>query len=318
MSLNNVVKCSQKNKRVLIVGAGGFIGTNLVRSLSSVNNEVRAISRSFLDERPIENVVRIKADLSDAVLVREHCEWADYVVYLVTESTPATASTNVVGSAEKDIIEALKFFELCVEMRIKKLIYMSSGGTVYGDTKQIPTPESTVLDPRNAYAVAKVAVENYLAIYHQLHDLDYIILRVSNPYGPYQYATKKQGVIGGFVGLACKSEPVSLWGDGSIIRDYLYIDDLCEAIVKAIEYSGDHRVFNIASGIGHSLNEVLDLIRATGLEVKVESKSCENVGVKTSVLDITMANAELGWSPKTVIGDGISSFVAWYRQSGHQ
>jgi UDP-glucose 4-epimerase len=301
-------------KNVLVVGSGGFVGTNLINQLANSNYRVRGLSRSFLQNNVGPPVELITLDLRDLAAVEVHCQWADVVVYLASDGAPATANDNVIASVEKGIVDSLRFFELCIKHGLSKLVYISSGGTVYGDALQVPTPETARLQPNNAYSIGKMAVEHYLSLYHQLHQLDYVVLRVSNPYGPYQFGAKNQGVIGRFIDLAFKGEPVSLWGDGSVIRDYIYIDDVCHAIVKAMEYQGPCRIMNIGSGVGRSLSEIIEVIRAKGLDLNVNKKPGLLATVGTSILDTSLAQKELGWAANTSIDSGIDQFIAWFKQ----
>lgn len=303
------------NKNVLVVGAGGFIGTNLLHWMAKGAYNVRAISRSYLEGVAGENMLLITADLNDEAIANEHCAWADVVIYLASEGTPATANNDIVASAEQGIVNSLKFFEHCAKQCVEKLVYISSGGTVYGDAEQVPTPETAELKPNNAYAISKIAVEQYLALYKQLGRLDFVVLRASNPYGPYQFATKNQGVIGRFIGLASRGEPVPLWGDGSAIRDYIYIDDLCEAILKAADFQGPETVFNIGSGVGTSLTEVVDEIQAADLHIEIVKKPAEPTVVKKSVLDVSLAKKVLNWSPRVSMDAGIKKTVKWFSSS---
>lgn len=302
-----------KQKNILVVGGGGFIGTNLLLQLQYKEWNVRAISRSYLEKVTSKNISLITADLNDIAIADEQCGWADVVIYLASEGTPATANKDIVASAEQGIINSLRFFECCAHNGVEKLVYISSGGTVYGNAEHVPTPETAELKPNNAYAVSKIAVEQYLSLYRQLGRLNYVVLRASNPYGPYQFANKNQGVIGRFIGLACSGEPVPVWGDGSAVRDYLYIDDMCEAVLKAVDYEGSETVINIGSGIGRSLTEVIDVARSTGLNIKVLNKPALPVIVAASVLDISLAKQELGWQPSVSFKDGITRFTKWFQ-----
>ena len=312
MGRGEVVNNMINNKNILVVGAGGFIGTNLLLHMQKLNCKVRAISRSYLALVPGDNILLITADLNDGAVADEHCAWADIVIYLASEGAPATANENIVASAEQGVVNSLKFFERCVSQNIEKLVYLSSGGTIYGDAEQVPTPETSALKPNNAYSISKMAVEQYLALYKQLGRLNYVVLRASNPYGPYQFATKNQGVIGRFIGLASRGEPVPLWGDGSAIRDYLYVDDLSEAILKAVEYRGSETTFNIGSGVGRSLMEVIECIKATGLDVNVINKPALPAAVAASVLDISLARRELNWEPIVQFEHGVTRFTKWF------
>jgi UDP-glucose 4-epimerase len=299
-------------KKVFIVGAGGFIGTNLTSYLIDEGYHVRAVSRSFFEPKmDNKNLTHITCDLMQIEQLSEHCTWADVVIYLASEGTPVTSNINMSAGAESGIVNSLKFFDLCVQESIGRLIFVSSGGTVYGDAEKIPTPETAKLKPFSAYAINKVTLEYYLALYHKLYSLDYRVLRVSNPYGPYQFANKKQGVIGGFLKSISNNEPIQLWGDGEVVRDYIFIDDLSRAIEACVNYRGAERTFNIGSGAGHSILDVLDVIRNLNIGFDIDRQP-GIAAVASSILDVRLAKKELKWQAQIELHEGIKRFHLWF------
>ena len=179
------------------------------------------------------------------------------------------------------------------------MVYVSSGGTIYGIPEHVPTPESAATSPITAYGVTKLAVEKYLHLYHHLYGLEYRVLRVANPFGPYQTAVKNQGVIAAFMRQALRGEPIDVWGDGSVVRDYIYIDDVISAMLAAATHEGPSRVFNVGRGEGRSLAEIVEAIEAvSGLVIPARYGAARPIDVPRSILDITLARQELGWQPQ--------------------
>ena len=127
---------------------------------------------------------------------------------------------------------SLALFDICRNSGVKRIVFVSSGGTIYGPSAQIPISETAPTDPITAYGVGKLAIEKYLALYEHLFGLDYRILRVANPFGPFQIPLKNQGVIAALISRALKNEPIEIWGDGSVVRDYIYVDDVVAALEK--------------------------------------------------------------------------------------
>jgi UDP-glucose 4-epimerase len=191
---------------------------------------------------------------------------------------------------------------------------VSSGGTIYGVPDIVPTPEEAPTNPITAYGISKLAIEKYLALYEFLYGLQYRVLRVANPFGPYQTALKNQGVIAAFLHGAMDGKPIQMWGDGSVIRDYIYVGDVVDALTLAATHEGIGRIFNIGSGEGRSLNDiVLAIDHLLGDEILVEQRPGRPVDVPVSILDTSFAASELGWRSRTVFEDGLRTTIQWMK-----
>ena len=237
------------------------------------------------------------------------------VIHLIGATTPASANLNMATDLEANVISTLHFLDACRHHNVKRVIFVSSGGTVYGIPNCIPTPESAPLEPITAYGVSKLAIERYLHLHSHLYGLDYVVLRVANPYGPYQTAKKGQGVIAAFISNALRGEPLEIWGDGSVVRDYLHVDDVVNAIQLAMNYSGASGIFNIGSGHGHSISEIASIIeRVIGHPVQRSYLAARRIDVPRSVLDVSAAHAILGWRPQTDLQTGIRQTMEWMRR----
>ncbi|MDX8404954.1 MAG: GDP-mannose 4,6-dehydratase, partial [Mariprofundus sp.] len=205
---------------------------------------------------------------------------------------------------------------LLEQMRKKdlhRILYLSSGGTVYGNPESSPISENHPLKPISSYGIVKVAIEKYLFMYQQLYGLQPVILRPSNPYGPRQGHAGVQGLIGTLLARAFSGEILEIWGDGSIVRDYMHVSDLARLCVVALE---DNRcgVFNAGSGEGHSINQIIEMTRdLTGGELKVRYEEARSFDVKEVVLDISSAMQQFDWKPEVELSTGIREHMEWLR-----
>jgi UDP-glucose 4-epimerase len=207
---------------------------------------------------------------------------------------------------QSNVIETIFLLEQCVAKKIRKVVFISSGGTVYGMPVRLPIPEDSPTEPECSYGITKLAIEKYLALFHLLYGLDYTVVRPANPYGSRQDPFGIQGAISVFLGKVARNEQIEIWGDGRVVRDYIYIDDLIDGIYRAAMTKSSSRIFNLGSGRGHSLNEILQVIRAvTGHELAVKYTAGRPFDVPEIYLDISRARNELGWSPSMSLEDGI-------------
>jgi UDP-glucose 4-epimerase len=200
---------------------------------------------------------------------------------------------------------------------LRKLVYVSSGGTVYGIPRMDPVDEEHPLRPISSYGIVKVAIENYLHMEQHLHGLQHVVLRASNPYGPRQGHRGIQGIIGAHLWHIARGEPVEIWGDGSIVRDFIHVRDLAELCVAALR-SDTTGCFNAGSGKGTSINEIVQCISRTvqstgGAPVVPVYMPGRDFDVPRVVLDISRARAALNWEPRIDIGDGIAETWDWVR-----
>lgn len=296
--------------RVALIGAGGFFGANLARYLVSRIDDLRCfgLHRSFPEV--MQGIAWVTGDMASSCLddVLVGC---DTVVHLASTSAPGT-DLDISADAKANVIASLNLFDRCVAAGVKQIIFISSGGTVYGIPNHLPIPESAPTHPITAYGVAKLAIEKYLGVYARLHGLDYRVLRISNLYGPYQTTTKMQGVVAAFLFKALQSKPVEIWGDGKVVRDYVYAGDAAEAVFAAMRYTGAERIFNIGGGIGMSLNEVIATVETMlGRRIEKIHRIGRAVDVPVNVLDCSLAKRELGWAASTDFIHGLEATSAW-------
>lgn len=298
--------------KVLVLGGCGFIGSHLVDGLLGAGHKVRVLDRSpKLYRAPLTNVDYRFGDFSNTPFLAEALEGIEVVYHLISTTVPSTSNLDPMSDVRSNLINTLQLLQLMVQKNIPKIIFLSSGGTVYGKPDVVPIPESHPLRPICSYGVVKVAIENYLFMFHQLHGLEYVVLRASNPYGERQGHVGVQGVIGSFMAKILGGEPIEIWGDGSVVRDFIYINDLAKLCVLAAK-SEKSGIYNAGSGVGHSINEIVSAFtEVTGLKIEPAYRPGRGYDVPSVILDIMGAKCTFDWFPQIDLHDGIECSWQW-------
>ena len=298
--------------RILVLGGNGFIGVNLVDRLINSGHKVCVYDRSHPRFRnPLVNVEYQYGSLNDESSVSQALQNKEVVFHLISSSIPSTSNLSPIDDIKNNLVDTVSLLECMNKMKIRKIIYISSGGTIYGDSSNALINEDHSLNPNCSYGIVKLAVEKYLMMYARLYKFEPVILRASNPYGPWQGKVGLQGLIGTVLSKVINNEFIEVWGDGEVIRDYLYVTDLVDACERALnkELSG---IFNIGSGIGYSINQIIKLIEnITSKKIEVRYSESREVDLKKVVLDISKAKKELGWEPKVSINEGLKMHYKW-------
>jgi UDP-glucose 4-epimerase len=301
-------------QRCLVLGGGGFLGTHLCNALIECGADVQAFGRtraypSALDER----VVWTTGELSNLTAIARAVEGQDVIFQLIGGSLPATSNRDPAADLEASVLSMIRVLDLCRNERPRKFVFPSSGGTVYGVTTSIPISEDAPTNPISAYGISKLTVEKYLALYHHLYGLDYQVLRIANPYGRYQSGVRRQGVVAALITRALSGKPLEIWGTGTVIRDFIHVSDVVAAMITVLNYAGPHRVLNVGSGVGISVQEVAnDVESALGRGVLPRSyRESRAADVPVNVLDISRITAGTGWRPRTSWREGLADTVQW-------
>lgn len=300
--------------KILVLGGGGFIGYHLVEDLVAVGHEVKVLGRSRISGRPLPAGVKyVSGELADSQLMRELLMDVDAVAHLISATVPATGDKNPGKDVELNLLGTLSLLEDMAACNVTRILYLSSGGTVYGKPQEVPIPEGHILDPICSYGVVKVAIESYLKLYEIKSGLRPVVIRASNPYGLYQGNLGVQGIIGTYLNLALKHQPIEIWGDGSTIRDYIHVKDLSSLCVKVL-LSDKVGVYNGGSGTGTSVLHIAEIVQEiTGNPIPVVYKPHRSLDVPISVLDIERAKMDFGWQPKIGLREGIAGVWSWLR-----
>lgn len=302
--------------RILVLGGNGFIGSHLVDRLLAEGHRVRVFDRyQEIYRAPLADVEYCMADFGNRGLLANALLGVEIVYHLISTTLPKTSNDDPVFDVSSNVIESLFFLEECVKSKVRKVVFISSGGTVYGNPAILPIPEDAPTNPECSYGITKLTIEKYLALYQSRYGLDYTIVRPSNPYGSRQNPSGIQGAIPVFLANAHKGEPIRIWGDGEVVRDYLYIDDLIDAMYRVINTDSAEKVFNIGSGRGSSLNEIVGILKkVTNRDITVRYEDRRNFDVPINYLDIEKARKILAWAPKTDLEDGMGRVWEFIKQ----
>lgn len=295
-------------RRAAVIGGNGFIGSQLVSTLAEGGVQVRSFARRKGATQP--GVEQIVGDVTDQVQVRSAVDGVETVYYCAWTTVPQTADENPAWDVESNLVAGLRVLDACVEAGVRTFVFPSSGGTVYGDPgTSDPIDEHHPTEPICSYGVTKLMFERFLGLYRSTRQLDHRILRIGNAYGAGQRVDKPQGLIGVVLHRLLQGEPITVWGDGLTVRDYLHASDVAAALVAAghAELSEDDpRTFNIGSGIGHSVIDILDEVeRVTGWKPVVRREPIRSCDAQAVVLSVAQAKHTLGWSAAVRLEEGI-------------
>lgn len=309
--------------KIIVFGGGGFIGSTIVDRLLAEGHRVKVFERPgipcYREFRMDEDVEWMTGDLQCKHDVGSAIEGADAVFHLVSTTLPKSSNDDPIYDIQSNLVASIQMLDAMVAHNVKKIVFISSGGTVYGKPKRIPIDETHPTDPEVSYGITKLAIEKYLLMYNHLHGIKPIILRVANPYGERQRVETAQGAVGVFLHRALNGLPIEIWGDGNVQRDFLHVSDVAEAFSKAVNYQGDQFVFNISSGTGTSLNALIKLLsEAHGKDLDVVYKPGRSFDVPVSILCNNLAKKELNWSPKIEIHEGIRRTYNWMKAKGRK
>ncbi len=273
----------RSGKKAIILGGNGFIGKNLATELLAKDYDVTCFDCAA-PQMEMDGILYIKGDFFDDNQLEELVRNHDVIYHAVSTINPGNSNMFYMRGYEKDFIQSVHLCEF-VQKHHKKLIFLSSGGTVYGKHDVFPIKESAACHPINHYGTVKSCIENAMLAFKSQNDGNMIIARISNPYGPGQDYKKGVGVIDAILKNAIKGTPMTIWGDGEVIRDYIYIKDACAMLVALADYEGKESVFNLSTGEGRSVNEIISLIRNLYPQLSVIYQEGRPVDLPKIILD---------------------------------
>jgi len=301
----------------LVTGGAGFIGSHLVDTLIREGHKVVVIDN--LSNGKIENLNRNALFYQQSVEDEEMMERIfmlhkfDFVFHLAAQASVSISVREPTKDAKANILGSLVLLEKSVKYKVKKFVFSSTGGAIYGDGVPTPTNELTVPDPISPYGIAKRSVEMYLEFYRKEKNLDYVALRYGNVYGPRQDPNGEAGVVAIFSSRMLKNDEVNIFGDGEYVRDYVYVKDVVRANLLALK-EGVTGIFNIGTGVGTSVNELFKLLaQITGYQKQPVYREPRKGDIRKSILDASKANVELNWFPQTTLAEGLALTVEFFR-----
>lgn len=291
----------------LVLGANGFIGSHLVDALAEDGHFVRCFDRYRSNDVIFSNQDHhdteiMRGDFLSTASLEAALEDMDYVFHFISTTNPFTAENDPLFDLDTNVKMSVELFRICSEKGIKKVIFASTGGAIYGNVSTAdPISEKICPKPISPYAIGKLSIENYLRYFETKHNLSYTVLRISNPYGPRQNTLSGQGVIPIFLDRIRNKKPITVYGDGSMVRDYVYVGDVARLVAKSFEKTSNGSVYNLGSGKGRTINELVDVIKdVTGTHPIIESRPTPSTFVQSVVLDTSKFFTDFGIENKLI------------------
>lgn len=305
--------------RTLVVGGAGFIGSHLVRLL--VKDGRRAVTVAGRRANPPVNfpssVTYVSADVADEAQLLPLLAATDEIIDLAYSTVPKTSYDDPIHDVLANLPATVNLLRRSSEFPLRRVLLVSSGGTVYGNARWLPIDETHPTNPVSPYGITKLAAEKYALMFHRLTDLPVIIARPGNPYGPLQFGRLSQGFIGAALHAAFNKGTVQVFGERGTVRDYIHIDDLCRGLLAALDHGTPGDIFNIGTGLGHDNRAVLDLltgiVRRNGCELSVEARPARGFDVAENVLSSARLTFISGWRPSIELEAGLQSTWDWVR-----
>jgi UDP-glucose 4-epimerase len=305
--------------RVVILGGGGFLGSAVSDRLLLDGHDVRIFERPHVAPYrhfgKLEHVEWVSGDIQSLHDLARAVEGMGAVVHLVSATLPKSSNEDAIFDVQSNLIATLHLLNAMAAAGVPRIVFASSGGTVYGKPEYLPVDEKHPTNPLVSYGIIKLTIEKYLLLYERMRGIRAMILRVSNAYGERQRVETAQGALNVFLHRALLGQPVEIWGDGKTTRDFIHVSDIAEGLAKALAYEGETRILNISSGTGVSLNDLVHMIEEH-IRRPIEKRYLpgRSFDVPVSVLSNELAKRELHWEPKVRLEDGIRLTAEWMRR----
>lgn len=304
--------------KILLLGACGFLGKSMTQYLlnNSYSNLV-LFGRNFSTlniEKKENRCTLVGGNFSRNYDFNSLTYGVEKVFHLISTSRPNTHFNDYFDELEQNVAPTFKLLESCVKNGVKQIVFLSSGGTIYGLSKGIPHTELDQTNPICSYGIQKLVIEKYLQLFYRKFGLDYRIIRLSNLFGPLQNPKGGLGAVTTFSYQAVNKQKIHVFGDGSIIRDYIYIDDAIQGIINICKYNGSEKLFNLGSGKGSSLNDVITCIEnILGESILIEYEPERTIDVPYSVVDISKYHSIAPNHTMLTLYDGIRKMINYYK-----
>ncbi|MHA2346204.1 MAG: NAD-dependent epimerase/dehydratase family protein [Candidatus Hodarchaeales archaeon] len=305
--------------KILVTGGAGFVGSHLINDLLNQDHEIICLDNFSTGkmaniENVKDNITIIEGDIRKLSILQSAIVNVDCVFHLAAQISVSHSIRDPSFDASININGFINLLDVALNASVKRIVYVSTGGAIYGDPKVIPAKEIAQEDPISPYGISKLVGEKYLKWYNKTHGLSYAVIRPSNIYGPHQDPLGEAGVISIFLGRVFSQLPVEIFGNGSDTRDYIYVKDIADICIKAMN-SDKNDTYNAGTGIETTLLELIDVVSKVTNRT-VEKKFCppRPGDVKKIALDSSKAKSELNWSPTTNLKEGIQHTWKWYKE----
>ena len=307
---------ANNQRTALVTGGAGFIGSHLVDALVARGDSVAVIDDMSSGKsgylNPAAELYEMDIRDDDAANIIDSVR-PDVVFHVAAQISVSVSAREPKFDAETNILGSLNILDAMNAVGAPKMVFVSTGGAMYGEPEILPAPETLPAHPAAPYGASKLAVENYLSVYKGLRGIDYSIIRPANVYGPRQDPHGEAGVVAIFTRAMLAGQPVRIFGDGTDERDYVHVEDVVDALIRAADCPGTGP-YNIGSGRGTSVNDIAAMLAAlTGYTDEPQFLPPRPGDLKRISLDASLAKKELGWSPTTSLNDGLRQTVDWFR-----
>lgn len=305
-----------------VIGGTGFIGRKVVDFLLATGRRISVVGRQPEPSQPLPEKVRYFAgDLGDKYFLAGALKGVNEIIDLAYSSVPKTSFENPIEDITSNLPASVNLFELACTLQIRKLVFASSGGTIYGEPVFLPISETHPTNPISPYGITKLALEKYAFMFHRLKGLPIVCARPSNPYGEGQKPFLGQGFIATAIASILSRKEISIFGERGTIRDYIYIDDLARGIVAVLDSGLPGECYNIGSGIGRSNLDIIASISRIagehGLRFKVRHLPGRPFDVSANILDNSKLREISGWNLSTDFEKTIAQTFNWYLEQSH-
>ncbi len=298
-------------RKILVLGGNGFLGRNLCKYLADCGEKVYSFDMA-MPEVADERIEYISGDFFDDYTLEKVVADKDVIYHAICTLNPGNSNEKCIVGYERDFVQTAKLCSYIKDTNCR-MIFFSSGGTVYGNQEVQPILETAVPVPINHYGNLKLCIENTIRTFNFQMKKNMLVARISNPYGPGQDYHKGVGFIDAAIKRAISGETLEIWGDGTVVRDYIYIDDLCKMLYALIDYHGDIEVFNLSSNTGVSQNDIVSILKELEPEMQVVYKPGRSVDAKKIILDNNRIHSICDIDMMS-IEEGIKRYHAYIKQ----
>ncbi|WP_433921978.1 NAD-dependent epimerase/dehydratase family protein [Paenibacillus taichungensis] len=302
----------------LVIGGQGFIGFSVAMTLYNNGWNVRVLDRNITDKFNEVNIETMVGNVFDKDTLKFALKDVDVVFYFISHSLPSSNRDNLNYELQNSLTALDSVLDTMVNLNVKKIVFPSSGGTIYGNVKDQNVTESIEPNPLSSYGQGKLLSEEIIKFYNRVHNVEHLILRISNIYGCHFYRRVEQGAVDIFIQNILNDKPISIWsGAENSIRDYIFIDDFCDALITLLNRK-IHGIYNIGTGEGSKLMDIIQIIESILKREAIIVRNNNYSGVSRNVLDISKIKEDCKWFPKYNLEEGIKKTIKRKKENNNE